>query len=289
MIAVGLECPFRKMSEAVRTGVPAVKPPVKWAGGKGQLLSQFEPLFPGRFNLYVEPFLGGGAVFFRLLPEKAVLIDNNPELINFYLVVRDDLEALLSRLRGHRNEKDYYYQVRALDPESLDPVERASRFLFLNKTGYNGLWRVNRKGKHNVPFGRYGNPKIADEDNLRRVSSALKKADVILGDFGEALDFAKEGVFVYMDPPYHPLSETSCFTSYTSDAFGEDEQRRLAEVFRRLDEKGSMVMLSNSDTPLIRELYSGYDIKVVYAKRAINCRADGRGMITELVIRNYTG
>ncbi|AEG16007.1 DNA adenine methylase [Desulfofundulus kuznetsovii DSM 6115] len=265
------------------------RPPVKWAGGKSQLILQFEPLFPKReYSLYVEPFVGGGAIFFHLLPPRAVLIDSNDELINFYLVVRDNLEALLQDLRRHENTAEYYYRIRALDPGQLTPVERASRFLYLNKTGYNGLWRVNSQGKHNVPFGRYKNPKIVDEPNLRLVSEALKRAEIICGDFSRVLDCADRGAFVYLDPPYHPLSETANFTSYTPDAFGEDDQRRLAEVFRELDRKGCLVMLSNSDTPFIRELYKNYDIQVVYAKRAINCRADKRGPISELVIRNYS-
>ncbi|SHE99390.1 DNA adenine methylase [Desulfofundulus australicus DSM 11792] len=263
------------------------RPPVKWAGGKSQLISQFEPLFPKEYSLYVEPFVGGGAVFFHLLPPRAVLIDSNDELINFYLVVRDDLEALLQDLKRHENTAEYYYRIRALDPDQLTPVERASRFLYLNKTGYNGLWRVNSRGQHNVPFGRYKNPKIVDEPNLRLVSGALKKAEIICDDFSQVLDCAAPGAFVYLDPPYHPLSETANFTSYTPDAFGEDDQRRLAEVFRELDRRGCLVMLSNSDTPFIRELYKNYDIQVVYAKRAINCRADKRGPISELVIRNY--
>ncbi|WP_165859218.1 MULTISPECIES: DNA adenine methylase [Desulfofundulus] len=265
------------------------RPPVKWAGGKSQLIPQFEPLFPKReYSLYVEPFVGGGAVFFHLLPPRAVLIDSNDELINFYLVVRDDLEALLQDLRRHENTAEYYYRIRALDPGQLTPVERASRFLYLNKTGYNGLWRVNSRGQHNVPFGRYKNPKIVDEPNLRLVSVALKRAEIICGDFSRILDCTAPGAFVYLDPPYHPLSETANFTSYTPDAFGEDDQRRLAEVFRELDRRGCLVMLSNSDTPFIRELYKNYDIQVVYAKRAINCRADKRGPIAELVIRNYS-
>ncbi|MEW6275387.1 MAG: DNA adenine methylase [Bacillota bacterium] len=264
------------------------KPPVKWAGGKSQLISQFEPFFPRQKPpLYVEPFVGGGAVFFHLLPERAVLIDNNPELINFYLVVRDSLEPLLADLRRHRNTAGHYYRVRAMDPEQMDPVSRASRFLYLNKTAYNGLYRVNRRGRHNVPFGRYKNPRIVDEENLRLVSGTLRQARIVLGDFSRALEYAKTGSFVYFDPPYHPLSPTANFTSYTSGAFGEEDQRRLAEVFRRLDGQGCLVMLSNSDTPFIRELYAGYDVQVVYARRAINCRADARGPVTELVIRNY--
>lgn len=273
---------------SVRTvkGVP--KPPVKWAGGKSQLILQFGPLFPQKeYDLYIEPFVGGGAVFFHLLPPKAVLIDRNDELINFYLVVRDNLEALLQDLKKHENTAEYYYRIRALDPGHLTSVERASRFLYLNKTGYNGLWRVNSQGKHNVPFGRYKNPKIVDEPNLRLVSEALKRAEIICDDFSRVLDCTEPGAFVYLDPPYHPLSETAKFTSYTPDAFGQDDQQRLAEVFRELDRKGCLVMLSNSDTLFIRELYKGYDVQVVYAKRAVNCRADKRGPVSELVIRNY--
>ncbi|MGB9826259.1 MAG: DNA adenine methylase, partial [Desulfofundulus sp.] len=215
-------------------------------------------------------------------------IDSNEELINFYLVVRDDLEALLQDLKKHENTAEYYYRIRALEPEQLTPVERASRFLYLNKTGYNGLWRVNSQGKHNVPFGRYKNPKIIDETNLRLVSYALRQAEILCDDFSRVLEYAEPGAFVYLDPPYHPLSETANFTSYTPDAFGEDDQRRLAEVFRELDSMGCLVMLSNSDTSFIRELYKCYDIQVVYAKRAINCRGDKRGPVPELVIRNYS-
>ncbi|NHM27913.1 DNA adenine methylase [Desulfofundulus sp. TPOSR] len=273
---------------SVRTVKGAPKPPVKWAGGKGQLILQFGPLFPQKeYDHYIEPFVGGGAVFFHLLPPRAVLIDSNDELINFYLVVRDNLEALLQDLKKHENTAEYYYRIRALDPGHLTSVERASRFLYLNKTGYNGLWRVNSQGKHNVPFGRYKNPKIVDEPNLRLVSEALKRAEIICDDFSRVLDCTEPGAFVYLDPPYHPLSETAKFTSYTPDAFGQDDQQRLAEVFRELDRKGCLVMLSNSDTPFIRELYKGYDVQVVYAKRAVNCRADKRGPVSELVIRNY--
>ena len=261
---------------------------MKWAGGKGGLLPQLAPLFPGRpWELYVEPFVGGGAVFFHLLPRRAVLIDHNPELINFYRVVRDELEALLEDLRRHRNAPDYYYRIRAQDPARLSPVQAASRFLYLNKTGYNGLWRVNSKGQHNVPFGRYKNPRIVDEPNLRQVSQALARAEILLGDFSLVLRYAGPGTFVYMDPPYDPLSETARFTAYTRDGFGPDDQRRLAEVFRELDRRGCLLMLNNSDTPFIRELYRGYDIRVVHARRAINCRGDGRGPVAELVIRNY--
>lgn len=263
------------------------RPPVKWAGGKGQLLLQLAPLFPAGFNRYHEPFVGGGAVFFHLEPEQAVLVDSNQDLINFYLVVRDNLEELLLDLQHHRNEAQYYYRIRALDPDRLDPVTRASRFLYLNKTGYNGLWRVNRQGRHNVPFGHYKNPRYIDEPNLRLVSAALRRAEILCGDFSLVLDRASEGDFIYFDPPYHPVSETACFTSYTSDAFSAEDQERLAGVFRELDRRGCLVMLSNSDTELIRSLYRGYDTRVVQARRAINCRPERRGPVAELVIRNY--
>lgn len=268
---------------------PKPKPPVKWAGGKTQLLAQLKPLFPQNgFELYIEPFVGGGAVFFHLLPPRAVLIDNNAELINFYKVVRDNLEELLADLANHQNTPEYYYEMRALNPDQLDAVRRASRFLYLNKTGYNGLWRVNRKGQFNVPYGRYKNPNIRDEENLRRVSTALQKTKIIHGDFTLLLNYVTRKTFIYFDPPYHPISETANFTSYTPDSFTADDQRRLALLFFALDKKGCLLMLSNSDTPFIRELYKNYDIQVVYARRAINCRGDRRGPIAELVIRNYS-
>ncbi len=264
------------------------RPPVKWAGGKAGLIPQFEPLFPkGPYPLYIEPFVGGGAVFFHLLPARAVLIDNNPELVHFYRVVKEDVEPLLVDLDKHENTRDYFNRIRDIDPETMEPVPRASRFLFLNKTAYNGLYRVNRKGKFNVPFGRYKNPTINDRGNLRLVSAALQRAEIVLGDFSRALDYAEPGAFVYLDPPYDPLSSTARFTSYTPDSFGEADQRRLAEVFRSLDAAGCLVMLSNSDTPFVRELYRGYNVTTVRARRAINCRPDRRGPIGELVIVNY--
>ncbi len=210
------------------------------------------------------------------------------ELVNFYLVLRDDLEELLRDLEKHRNTAEYYYRLRALEPQTLSPVERASRFLYLNKTAYNGLWRVNSQGKHNVPFGRYKDPRICDAENLTLASRALKRAEIICDDFSRVLEFARPGVFVYLDPPYYPLSATAKFTGYTAHAFGVEDQRRLAAVFRELDRRGCLVMLSNSDTPFIRELYAGYDLRVVHARRAVCCRGDRRGPVAELVIRNYS-
>ncbi len=264
-----------------------IKPPIKWAGGKTQLLSQLRPLFPEGFNLYLEPFVGGGAVFFDLQPNRAVLIDSNFELINFYQVVKNNLEELLRDLKKHKNSKEYYYKIRSLDPDQMDSIERASRFLYLNKTCFNGLWRVNKRGKFNVPFGRYKNPNYGDKENLYMVSAALKNAEIICDDFSIVTDYVTPGDFVYFDPPYHPLSKTASFTSYTEDCFSEKDQVRLSEIFRALDAEGCYVMLSNSDTEFIRGLYRGYDIRVVHAKRAINSKGTKRGPIIELVIRNY--
>jgi DNA adenine methylase len=276
------------------------RPFVKWAGGKGQLLAQFEPFWPAGFGGYVEPFVGGGAVFFhlycqgRLNDGPVVLNDASDELMLCYRVIRDDLAGLLTALRRHqprRLDADYYYAVRAWDRKpdfaQRPAVERAARTLFLNRTCYNGLYRVNQQGYFNVPFGRYKNPQIVDEGNLRAVSEALQNVVLHSTDFAQCLKWACPGALVYLDPPYDPLSATSSFTSYTADDFGDDDQRRLAGLFRQLDAVGCRLMLSNSDTPRIRELYAGYRIEELQARRAINAQADGRSPITELLILNY--
>jgi len=263
------------------------KPFVKWAGGKGQLVEQLAARMPERYSGYHEPFVGGGALFFYLTPERAFLSDLNEELINAFLVVRNDCEALLKSLKQHKNSAEYYYRIRALDPEDLDPVERASRFIYLNKTCYNGLYRVNRQGKFNVPFGRYKNPVYADEYQLRLSSKALQHAEIKSADFEIVLEQAKAGDFVYFDPPYQPISETSNFTSYTADAFDGNQQQRLAIVFRELDRRGCFLMLSNSDSPLVHELYRGFRVETVMAKRYINCKGERRGAIPEALVLNY--
>lgn len=274
-----------------KNGLP--RPILKWAGGKGQLLSQFVPLFPARFGAYHEPFLGGGAVFFHLagsgrLRGKAVtLTDNNPELINVYQMVRDQVRELIADLQRHQNEPGYYYAVRSQDPAALSPVQRASRMIFLNKTCYNGLWRVNRQGRFNVPFGRYKNPRICDQQGLLAAHQALQGVQLAVAPFAAVLERAQPGDFVYFDPPYHPLSPTSSFTSYTATDFGAGEQQQLAAVFRELDRKGCLVMLSNSDVPFIRELYAGFRVVTVQANRAINSKSDRRGPVTEVVVLNY--
>jgi len=267
--------------------VEPIKPLIKWAGGKRNLLKVYKKLFPKEFNNYCEPFLGSGAVFFFLHPQKAILIDKNEELINFYEVVRDYPFELMKLVSTYKVDKDFYYQIRELDPKKLSKVERAARFLYLNKTAYNGLWRVNSKGKFNVPFGRYKKVQFFDRENLLRASKLLKKALIIHGDFEDILKYAKSGDFIYLDPPYYPISKTSNFRNYTSEGFSEKDHLRVYKVFKALSERGCFVMLSNSNTPYIRELYKDFVITEVFANRFINSKAEGRKPIIELVIRNY--
>jgi DNA adenine methylase len=269
------------------------RPFLKWAGGKGQLLPELIPRVPSTFKRYFEPFVGGAAVFLALhsrgLVDDAVLGDVNPRLIDTYRAIRDDVEGVIAHLAGLRNEAALYYAVRAQRHESLSPAEAAARIIFLNKTCYNGLFRENRQGQFNVPFGRYARPKICDPENLRAASRALRGVMLTAGGFERILASAKAGDFVYLDPPYHPLSRTASFTGYHEAGFGETEQRRLAVEFRRAAARGVHLMLSNSDTHLVRELYDGFLIEEVLAARAINSKSSGRGKISELVVRNYDG
>jgi DNA adenine methylase len=242
---------------------------------------------PQRFNTYHEPFVGGGAVFFALQPDKSSLSDDNAELVNAYKTVRDDVENLIRHLRTHQAEEDYYYELRAKDPTKLDPIERASRLIYLNRTCFNGLYRVNSKGGFNVPFGRYKNPQICNELGLRAASSALQGVRVERRNYEHVLETAKRGDFLYFDPPYHPVSATANFTSYTAGAFSEADQRRLADAFRELADRGCKVMLSNSDAPLIRELYADFHVETVSAPRLVNRDASKRGPVNEVLVRNY--
>jgi DNA adenine methylase len=273
----------------VPTQCVKAKPFIKWAGGKWQLMPLFAPHFPSfqQINRYFEPFLGGAAVFFYLQHPHSFLSDSNAELIELYQVVRDDAENLIEALRNHRNEEGYYYEVRAQNPASLSPVQRAARLIFLNKTCYNGLYRVNSQGQFNVPFGKYKDPTICDAEGLRAASLALQYAEITASDFEQAVSNVRPNDFVYFDPPYQPLSKTSSFTAYTSDKFDDKEQERLARVYRDLDRRGCYVMLSNSNTPLIRKLYAGFHVIEIQASRAINCKPEGRGKIIELLITNY--
>lgn len=262
-------------------------PFLKWAGGKGRLLAQYQPLFPKQFGRYFEPFVGAGAVFFHLAPAEAHLSDINSELVNAYIVIRDQVDDLIARLSQYPHDREFYYALRALDPETLTPVERAARIIYLNKTCFNGLYRVNRRGQFNVPFGDYKNPKILDEAGLRAAHAALQGVTIAHQGFDAVLAEAKAGDFVYFDPPYHPLSPTASFTAYAADDFGPEDQIRLAAVFRRLDAKGVKIMLSNSDTPFVRDLYEGFHIQQVWAPRAINRDASKRKGVPELVVTNY--
>lgn len=274
-----------------RSRAPAT-PILKWAGGKGRLLTQLVPLLPPGCDLmrHVEPFVGGGAMFFARAPERALLADVNPALIRTYETVRDDVEAVIGRLRAlaARHDSARYYRVRArYNTADLDDAEHAATFLYLNKTCFNGLHRVNRKGEFNVPAGRYSNPRILDEGALRAASVALARAEIRNASFESLLEHARPGDFVYFDPPYEPVSRTASFTSYAQDGFSSEDQARLRDVYRELDRRGCKLMLSNSDVPLIRELYRGYSLDVVSAPRAINSNGGARGRVPELVVRNY--
>jgi len=271
------------------------QPFLKWAGGKGQLLEQYERFFPARRGGdYYEPFLGSGAVFFRLrdrrLFKRFHLSDANPELINCYCMVRDRLDDLINRLREHQTQHthDYYYTVRDLDRDPnwphADPIERAARLIYLNKTCYNGLWRVNSQGYFNVPMGRYKKPDILNVGRLCAASAALQDVELTVRDFEAVLDCVTSRDFVYFDPPYVPLSRSANFTSYYADSFTESDQRRLAYIFASLASRGTRVMLSNSDTPLVRLLYTNFQMDLVEARRNINSHSGRRGLIQEIVV-----
>lgn len=264
-------------------------PILKWAGGKGRLLSQYEPYLPTQFKRYFEPFAGGAAVFFWLRTQRgpkfsATLNDSNEELINCYQVVQSQPELLLERLRemAARHSQDFYYQVRAERPESA--LERAARLIYLNKTCYNGLYRVNASGGFNVPIGRYADPTIVQEDKILAAHAALQGVQLWNRRFDEAALAARRGDFVYFDPPYQPLTATSNFTSYTKDQFGMEQQCHLAEIFKQLVKRGCHVLLSNSDSELVRNLYRDFRHVEIQAPRFINSKAAGRSSIAELLI-----
>lgn len=273
-------------------GGVALKPIVKWVGGKRQILNEITPLIPASPSLYVEPFVGGGAVLLDRQPKKARINDFNEELINVYQVVRADPDSLLELLREHeaKNSSEYYYEIRALDREpsfaELSDVERAARIIYLNKTGFNGLFRVNSHGHINVPYGRYKNPNIVNEPGVRELSVYLRDSDIDIrcGDYADALTGLSEGDFVYLDPPYMPVSVTAAFTGYTEGGFGYGEQVRLRDECLKLHERGVAFLQSNSDTPEVRELYDGFTIRTVKARRAINSKATGRGAVNEVLI-----
>ncbi|MBW4648184.1 MAG: DNA adenine methylase [Kastovskya adunca ATA6-11-RM4] len=269
------------------------RPFLKWAGGKSQLIPQYRRYFPKDFQTYYEPFLGGGAIFFALCSKSAILTDINSELINAYLCVRDKVEPLINLLKVHqdRHDPEYYYEIRSDKTRGnyLSPnVERAARLIYLNKTCFNGLYRENSKGEFNVPIGKYKNPKICNPDLLYAVSLALQNTQILVRPFEGVLSDAQgSDDFVYFDPPYQPLSPTSNFTAYSRSAFSQDDQMRLKEVFTKLAKRGVKVMLSNSDVPFIRELYSDFSIHTISASRSINSNASKRGRITEVLVTSY--
>ena len=266
----------------------SARPLLKWAGGKRSLLPDLLRLAPANFNSYVEPFLGGASVFLALHPKSALLGDFNPDLVQFYEAIRDqpaDVTTALDELQPHVADPEFYYGLRAADTERLSPAARAARFLFLNKTGFNGLYRVNRAGRFNVPFGqRPAAPALYDRRNLHEVAARLRGAELRHGDFEPLVDAAGEGDFVYVDPPYAPLSPTSNFTGYTRQSFSEADQARLASAVHRAAKRGATVLLSNSDAPIVRCLYATDRILPILANRRINSDAGGRGKIVELAI-----
>jgi DNA adenine methylase len=295
------------------------KPFLKWAGGKGQLIEQFKEFLPkeikltGKIDKYFEPFVGGGAVFFWLVQEYEIkethLYDINPEIITAYKTIKNRLHTLIDELQdleakyfktSKAKREDYYYDRRDEYNEFIEKnvpnnaVRRSALIIFLNKTCFNGLFRVNSQGLFNVPFGRYENPKICDEENLQTVSRLLKDAEIERCDFGECLKHADSKSFVYFDPPYRPISSTANFTGYIKNGFDDEDQKRLKNVFDELDHKGANIMLSNSDPKNVNpndhffdDLYRDYKIERLSAARMINCNASKRGLIKEILIMNY--
>jgi DNA adenine methylase len=267
------------------------RPFVKWVGGKGQLLGHLLSKSPQNYGRYFEPFLGGGAFFFGLRPAKASLSDMNAELINTYRVVRDSVEELIVELERHRYDESYYYAIRdwdrSLDYSDRSPVARAGRFIYLNKTGFNGLHRVNSKGHFNVPFGTYKNPTILDAANLRRCSAALAGVEIDVAGYSSVEAKVEAGDFIYFDPPYAPLTATANFTSYTAHGFDRVEQENLRDLCIRLDRRGVRFIVSNSSAPLILNLYAQFRLELVDARRFVNSQALGRGPVKEVIATNF--
>jgi DNA adenine methylase len=264
----------------------AARPFIKWAGGKRSLLEQIEPHVPRVYGRYLEPFVGSAALFFRLGPRRALLSDSNERLIRTYRGLRDDPERVIALLSDYPHERRFFERQRKRDIDGEDDAEVAAWFIYLNKTGFNGLYRVNSKNRFNVPFGDYQRPNICDADNLRRCAARLKDVKLEVLDFAKAARRAKKGDLIYFDPPYVPLSVTSSFTSYTKDRFGLEDQKRLRDLARALVKRGVHVLLSNSSAPAVHELYKdGFERVTVRARRSINSRSDRRGSIAELLIK----
>lgn len=264
--------------QALKKEIPVqAKPILKWAGGKTQMLSDLIPKVPASYGRYIEPFIGGGAMFFALQPKNAVIADSNPELINMYRQVADHVDDVIEYLKTYENTSEMFYEVRSLEWTTLPEAEAAARTIFLNKTCFNGLYRVNKQGKFNVPFGKYKNPKICDEDGLRAASEVLKKAEILCGDYLLVLEhYAQPGDFVFLDPPYLPISEYADFKRYTKEQFYEEDHVELAKMIMTLHERGCHVILTNSNHPLVHELYAPFTIDVIQTKRHISCNGSTR-------------
>lgn len=267
----------------------SVKPFLKWAGGKQNLIPQIEPYIPREYNSYYEPFLGGGAMFFHLQPKLSFLADINEDLINVYNCVRDDVEQLISLLEIFQNNhsEQYYYQVRSLTYD--DAIKKAARFIYLNKTCFNGLYRQNKAGQFNVPVGKYANPNICDADTLRAASQVLNQASPLLfhGSYLDLMSAPEPGDFVYFDPPYVPVSDTSNFTGYHAIKFDLHSQETLAQMFKKLVRNGVKCLLSNSDTPMVRELYQEFKIVEIQRKGNISSKGTKRGAVSEVLVVGY--
>jgi DNA adenine methylase len=269
------------------------RPIVKWAGGKSRLLPELLSRVPSEIRTYAEPFAGGAALFFAVASDpsrsfrRAVLADQNEDLVACYRAIRDDVQGVIQALGAYRYDKDLFYATRDKDTRGMTDVERGARLIFLNHTCFNGLWRVNAGGKFNVPFGRYTNPRILDEEGLRAASVVLQGAAIDKRDFAEVTRDLSAGDFVYLDPPYVPLSKTASFTAYASDGFGPEDQSRLAVQLRELKARGVFAMVSNADTPETRELYGAFAMHVVRAPRSINSDAAGRGDTAELLVVSW--
>ncbi|WP_261040899.1 DNA adenine methylase [Streptococcus mitis] len=272
-----------------------LQPFTKWTGGKRQLLSVIRELMPKTYNRYFEPFVGGGALFFDLAPKDAVINDFNAELINCYQQIKDNPQELIEILKVHQeyNSKEYYLDLRSADRDEridmMSEVQRAARILYMLRVDFNGLYRVNSKNQFNVPYGRYKNPKIVDENLVSAISTYLNNNQIEIkkGDFEKAVLDVQPGDFVYFDPPYIPLSETSAFTSYTHEGFSYDDQVRLRDTFKKLNDAGAYVMLSNSSSFLVEELYRDFNIHYVEATRTNGAKSSSRGKISEIIVTNY--
>ncbi len=278
---------IRAFSNVAPVKITEAKPFVKWVGGKRSIVPALIELAPHNYNLYCEPFVGGGALYWALKPSKAVLMDSNEELVITYKIVQTKPARLISLLKEHeenhrKGREEYYRRVRGNSHEDAEQV--AARFVFLNRTGYNGLYRVNQKGEFNVPYGKYENPLICNEKTIMECHQALQGVEIRLGTFERSNVFAEEGNFYYLDPPY-----AGTYNSYRKEGFSEDLQKKLMEFCKALHKKGVKFMLSNSDTPLIRDLYryKHFNIREIKAPRYVSCKSDGRVKVTELLINNY--